>query len=256
MKKKLTVSTMALAFKLLDIQHHLRDCTEDIIAFSKFLASRLDFIKKPEMKPWDFVHAWITAIIEATFLKGTFGPQKEPSHSLKHMPLERLHAIAQMMPLFAEDLCGKEFAEVAEMCQKDGIGVTVINAKVLYNAKMGVAQDYLPLLPRHPQYCHLLPTERPTVIVKTEPFPYQIKPSPFRPPLSATDSVKAFLTDRDRMICKMLWADTTPSPAAQCHPFPPERPVIEEEAIRPVSELPNYRFGHQLMRDEDLPYLE
>lgn len=125
--EKLTVSTFALFWKLTGIEKHLRDCTEDIIAFSRFLAGRLDFINKPEMHPWDFAVEWWDAISARDFeLFADFGGIDEcrDPEGMRRNIKERvmLDRINKMMPIFSEDLCGKEFAEVAEMCREDGVG--------------------------------------------------------------------------------------------------------------------------------------
>ncbi|MDP1718837.1 MAG: hypothetical protein Q8L24_00195 [bacterium] len=126
MRKKLTVSTMALFWKLTEIGKHLRDCTEEIIVFSKFLASRLDFIKKPDMRPWDFAREWKNAISMFGWhwdaSPKTIDPEKTKDRVINIT--DRKEALDRMMPIFAEDLCGKEFAEVAEMCREDGVGKT------------------------------------------------------------------------------------------------------------------------------------
>lgn len=128
MKSKFMIATLTLVSKLMDIPKHLRDCNADIVEFAKLFAEQLAGSgppKKAVLLPWDFVNEWNEVIEEVRSKLGitpldfdlfTPGP-------LSHWDREKLvNFNTKMMPWFAEDLCGKEFAEVAEMCQEDGIG--------------------------------------------------------------------------------------------------------------------------------------
>ncbi len=116
MKSRFTVFTSELLWKLADIGKHLRDCTEDIVTFSKFFADQLVASGKDQLRPWDFVREWKKLIDSIHFeISNPLSPHEilEPIKLARWKP-EQLHNFDQkMMPIFAEDLCGKEFAEVA-----------------------------------------------------------------------------------------------------------------------------------------------
>lgn len=126
-KSKFVMSTIFLFWKLTEIEKHLRDCSQDIVDFAKFLASRLDFVAKPEMKPWDFAKEWKATIEDIAAIKNSINPQIGPAHAIKHSPLRywvSRFSYLGMMPIFAEDLCGKDFAEVATLAIIDDVSKT------------------------------------------------------------------------------------------------------------------------------------
>ncbi|MDO8466710.1 MAG: hypothetical protein Q7S83_01060 [bacterium] len=94
-----TVFTSELLWRLADIGKHLRDCTEDIVKFSNIFGDQLVAAGESEIQPKNFVLNWIIA-------RRNFAGRTSP---------ERAGDIEQKMPMFAEDLCGKEFAAEVQL---------------------------------------------------------------------------------------------------------------------------------------------
>lgn len=117
---KFVIATLTLANKLVDIQKHLRDCDAGIVEFAKLFAEHLVGKGPPQkavLLPWDFVNEWnnacedqkcahvdnLSGICTAAIL----------------VPISFLRQADKMMPIFAEDLCGKEFAAVAVLYREN-----------------------------------------------------------------------------------------------------------------------------------------
>ncbi|MEK7640746.1 MAG: hypothetical protein AAB389_01995 [Patescibacteria group bacterium] len=114
----LVMSTMFLFWKLTEIDKHLRDCTQNIIWFAQAHARRLDFVEHPTMTPQDFVREWNALVAEdQRALDNYYYDLGDGIHDQEMVKrcIADLRPIVdigkKMMPWFAEDLCGKEFAE-------------------------------------------------------------------------------------------------------------------------------------------------
>lgn len=215
MLNKFTILTKVLIEKLLAIENHLRDCSEDIQAFSKFLANRLDPKKKETMRPWDFAKEWKSAIEDIGAIRNSMNPQIGPAHAIKHSLLQywvsRFSHLG-MMPIFAEDLCGKDFAEVAALAIVDNVG-------------------------------------------KIEPFIYTIKPTPkqvLEKKIQVIQGVPvppqmnaAKLLESEVKALKEAWAADRLYERSQAPPFPPEPPVMIQDAEHTPAP-PGHEFtGHE-----------
>lgn len=136
MREKFVVPTMWLIQQLNDIGKYFHGrATKYVISFSEFLADKLDWVEEATMKPWDFTREWNKAMAQIVGMRYGFDPQQNlTAHLLKHMPQERLQELEEMMPVFAEDLCGKVFAEVVALCKEDDIGANHLNHQFAHKA--------------------------------------------------------------------------------------------------------------------------
>lgn len=199
--KKLLISTMALFFKLVDVQKHLRDCTEDIQLFARYLASRLDLgDNRADMDASDFLHEWKTALCSLAAGQD-LKTDKKVDHVLASAGVERIEALDQKMLWFAEDLCGKEFA--AEVMNQSA-NWTVIDRKRAGEIRSGITAECLQKEARE-----------------------------------IADELG-------------LEHEVSPRTSPDCHPFAPEKPIVEQEAEQPLPRDPGFhRLGERLPDIDD-----
>ncbi len=272
--KKLTVSTMALFWKLVTIEkkHRLRDCTEEIIWFSRFWASQLDFVSRPDMTPFNFYSEWKAALCNLAV--GVPWTGKTVTTHLSRVPLEQLKMLDQKMLMFAEDLCGKEFAEEVRR-EHAGWGIEINPHRYLVPLYLSGWQNGPGVMPHFnlgnyledqscpPERCGHLPGKV---------LPGLKTPTSFLPDNSNSEATAEWQKPNHSGDCHpfppavpVMEDESRPGDHAGftkdgvrqpeledssgCHLFPPEPPVMEQEAKH---ETPPHRFEHQFRRNEDL----
>ncbi|TSC83334.1 MAG: hypothetical protein G01um101419_17 [Parcubacteria group bacterium Gr01-1014_19] len=206
MKKTLIVSTHWIFWQLVEIEKHLRDCSEDIIVFSKFLASQLDFIGRPDMNPFNFYSEWKAALCNLALGVDPW-TGKAIANPLSKAPLEQLRMLDQKMLMFAEDLCGKEFAEEVRKEHADwGTKIKPIATYTFPEMLMATTKSETP-------------GEKPV-----------IREGKFGPktiiPLNTEDLSEATAEMQ------------SPNHSDGCHPFQPEKPVMEQEGANGLFPTP------------------
>ena len=194
-ESKLIMSAMFLFWKLTEIQKHLRDFTQEIVYFSNFLADRLDFVSNPAMTPQDFVREWKGAIdarrFELTAEFGGIDECRDPKEMRENIRAQvALDHISKLMLMFAEDLCGKEFAEEVHRVRGESGDSSFFAPKIGNPAEEAKPADWA-----------------------------------------------GFVKDGERQ--------PETENRSGCHPFPPEPPVVEQEAERKP-----HRFAHLLPGNE------
>ncbi|MEK7653845.1 MAG: hypothetical protein AAB345_01000 [Patescibacteria group bacterium] len=255
---KLTIATKVLREKLMEIEKHLRDCSEDIIVFSKFLASRLDPEKRPETMPEDFVLDWyssIDAINREVAIYEIYLEHDRPSAQRLIASCIRVQETAdRLMPMFAEDLCGKEFSKVAVLRNKGTDQSRRL--ELLAFQKMVVAASNYPDLSIFPsasskgvalELAHLRELREETGMVLPTPFtpdkPFSSAPSIGNPieegkPADWAGFTKEGVRQPELEDCAgcheydMSLAEQISIFESHCPPFPPEPPLMEQEANR------------------------
>ncbi len=240
MRKKLTVSTMALAFKLLDIQHHLRDCTEDIMSFANAMARRVDFIGRPDTTPQDFVLEW-NGVIEALDREIAvdylyLGDDNPVAHRSVAKKMAVRSIGERLIQMFAEDLCGKEFAREVEKAGESDLS-SISESERQYPSFKFSKLSGLPEFPRKSQ--DEVTVELVRKFAKEVDFVMIGQKSP-----GVMAEVEAIIRDAQEEGASVQ--------LHVCHPFPPGDPVMVEEAKRQF--LP-HRFDHLMRPPAEEDYL-
>ncbi len=196
MPNKLMVPALTLIWKLEGIGEYLRDCTQDIVDFSKIFSSYLVADGKSEVEPWDFARNWTLAVCEFAGRASS----------------DRADAMDRKRIMFAEDLCGKEFAAAVIQLQE--------NPFYLSGWTNGAGTPPPSSIGRLAR----------TVVAGLSDAPKLGNPTEEAKPGDHAGFTKEGARQPELENC------------SGCHPFPPADPVLVEEGKRTI-----HRFAHQLL---------